>query len=128
MHICSSRNSLTEPLYIRMDEMFKAASETATVIERSPHSSDTKHCPFHTRFGVPMYEYYQQNPQKGTRFAQAMRGWSQCESYQLQVSSLCNLLSVQQPILNRKLEIILILKIQWIARLRSCEMASIGSR
>ncbi|KAL9105191.1 MAG: hypothetical protein Q9187_008773, partial [Circinaria calcarea] len=70
---------VTERLFIRMDDMFKAASETSTVIERSPYTSDTTHSPFHTRFGVPMYEYYEQNPQKGARFAQAMRGWSQLD-------------------------------------------------
>lgn len=61
--------------------MFKAASETSSLIARSPHTSDTQHCAFLARFGVPMYLYYEQNPQKGTRFAQAMSSWSQCESY-----------------------------------------------
>ncbi len=73
--------SITERLFISMDDMFKAASETSTVIARSPHSSDMKHSAFYTRFGVPLYQYFEQNQQKGTRFAQAMSSWSQCESY-----------------------------------------------
>jgi len=61
--------------------MFKAASETSALIKRSPHSSDMKDCPFYNRFGASMYEYYEENQRKGTRFAAAMRSWSQCESY-----------------------------------------------
>lgn len=61
--------------------MFKAASETAALIKRSPHESNMIDSPFYTRFGASMYEYYEENPRKGTRFATAMSSWSQCESY-----------------------------------------------
>jgi hypothetical protein len=63
-----------------MDEMFKAASETAALLKRSPHKSDMINSPFYTRFGDSMYEYYEENLRKGKRFATAMSSWSQCES------------------------------------------------
>ena len=63
--------------------MFKAASETSALIKRAPHSSDMVDSPFYTRFGTSMYEYYEENQKKGTRFAAAMRSWSQCQSYLL---------------------------------------------
>jgi len=59
--------------------MFKAASEISTLLERSPYISDTENSAFFTRFGVPTYGYYDQNPQKGVRFAQSMNAWSHCE-------------------------------------------------
>ena len=64
-----------------MDDMFKAASETSTLIQQSPFSSDAKNSPFFAAYGASMYDYYEQNPQKGKRFAQAMSGWSQSEKY-----------------------------------------------
>lgn len=60
-----------------MDDMLKAASETSTLITSSPYASDTINSAFHTRFGMPVYQYYEQTPEKGTRFAQAMSSWSQ---------------------------------------------------
>lgn len=63
----------------RMDEMFKAASELSTQIDRSPYISDNENSAFCARFGLPTYAYYEQNPQKGARFAQSMDAWSQCE-------------------------------------------------
>ena len=63
-----------------MDEMFKAAAELSTQIDRSPYVSDNENSAFYAKFGLPAYEYYEQNPQKGARFAQSMNAWSQCES------------------------------------------------
>lgn len=61
--------------------MFKAASETTALIKRSPHNSNMIDCPCYTRYGASMYEYYEENPKKGKRFAAAMSSWSQCGSY-----------------------------------------------
>lgn len=60
-----------------MDDMLKAVSETSTLIRNSPYASDTKNSAFFTAYGVSVYEYYEQYPQKGKRFAQAMSSWSQ---------------------------------------------------
>lgn len=57
-----------------MDEMFRAASETSTCISKAPYRSDGTDSPFSARFGVPLVQYYQQNPLKGARFARAMAG------------------------------------------------------
>jgi hypothetical protein len=56
--------------------MFKAASETTTLLRNSPFVSNTEHSAFHTRYGMPVYQYCEQYPEKGTRFAKAMSGWS----------------------------------------------------
>jgi hypothetical protein len=68
--------------------MFKAASELSTQIDRSPYVSDNENSAFYARFGLPAYAYYEQNPQKGARFAQSMDAWSKCESA-LATCSLC---------------------------------------
>lgn len=59
---------------MQMDDMLKAVSETSTVV-----ASGTAQSAFQHRFGLTMYQYYEQNPAKGTRFAQAMSSWSQGE-------------------------------------------------
>jgi hypothetical protein len=60
--------------------MFKAASELSTQIDRSSYVSNNENSAFCARFELPAYAYYEQNPQKGARFTQAMVAWSQCES------------------------------------------------
>ncbi|OKO89531.1 hypothetical protein PENSUB_13597 [Penicillium subrubescens] len=75
-------------VHMQMDEMFKAASELSTQIDRSPYVSDNENSAFYARFGLPAYAYYEQNPQKGARFAQSMDAWSKCESA-LATCSLC---------------------------------------
>lgn len=107
--------------------MFQAASESSKAIECSPHDSDTKHCPFYTRFEVPVYEYYAQNPQKSKRFAQAMKAWSQGESNLFHVLSLCNFPPVYQPTMTRTRGNTLTLEVQWIAKLRNSEIVFLGS-
>ena len=54
--------------------MFRAASETSSCFAKAPFQSDSINSPFHTRFGVPLWEYYQKYPEKGVRFARAMAG------------------------------------------------------
>lgn len=60
----------------RMDEMFKAASESSTLLDLSPRVSDAENCAFSSRHGVTTYGYYEQNPTKGARFARSMDAWS----------------------------------------------------
>ena len=51
-----------------LDEMFKASSETASSIRTK------RKCPFEQRHGVSLFEYYNNNPKLGARFASAMKG------------------------------------------------------
>ncbi|KAL1799160.1 hypothetical protein ACET3X_003197 [Alternaria dauci] len=57
-----------------LDECFKAATACSDCIKASPNDSDSTHSPFNTYFGVPMFSYYEQNPQFAARFAKAMAG------------------------------------------------------
>ncbi|KAG6354278.1 hypothetical protein INS49_004883 [Diaporthe citri] len=61
---------------MQLDDIFKASSELSTLVARSPHASSATESAFHQRFGVPVYQYYERNPEKGKRFAQAMSSWS----------------------------------------------------
>lgn len=61
---------------MQMDDMLRAASESSAVVSRSPFASDAAHSAFHERFGVSMYQYYEQRPEKARRFTQAMSSWS----------------------------------------------------
>lgn len=40
---------------------------------------DSENNAWKTRFGVPMYEYYKQNPVNAARFAKAMEGSARCQ-------------------------------------------------
>ncbi|KAI0442184.1 O-methyltransferase-domain-containing protein [Xylaria telfairii] len=64
---------------MQMDDMLRAASELSAVVTRSPFASDSSHSAFHERFGVSMYQYYEQHPEKARRFTQAMSGWSKLD-------------------------------------------------
>ncbi|KAI1755463.1 O-methyltransferase-domain-containing protein [Xylaria castorea] len=64
---------------MQMDDMLRAASELSAVVTRSPFASDASHSAFHERFGVSMYQYYEQRPEKARRFTQAMSGWSKLD-------------------------------------------------
>ncbi|KAI0191542.1 putative O-methyltransferase [Xylaria flabelliformis] len=64
---------------MQMDDMLRAASELSAVVTRSPFASDASHSAFHERFGVSMYQYYEQRPEKARRFTQAMSGWSRLD-------------------------------------------------
>ncbi|KAK5997658.1 O-methyltransferase sol2 [Cladobotryum mycophilum] len=59
------------------DEMFEAASLTATSIEKTPYTSDAKDSAFNLRFGTSPYVWYAENPERGSRFASAMAGYVQ---------------------------------------------------
>ncbi|KAI1115965.1 O-methyltransferase-domain-containing protein [Nemania sp. NC0429] len=64
---------------MQMDDMLRAASESSAVVSRSPFASDAAHSAFHERFGVSMYQYYEQRPDKARRFTQAMSSWSKLD-------------------------------------------------
>lgn len=64
---------------IRMDEMFRAASDTAQSLLQQPHKFDSANSPFATRHKLSAYQYYERNPEKGARFARAMAGVTQCK-------------------------------------------------
>ncbi|KAI3333406.1 O-methyltransferase-domain-containing protein [Ustulina deusta] len=64
---------------MQMDDMLRAASELSAVVTRSPFASDASKSAFHERFGVSMYQYYEQRPEKARRFTQAMSSWSKLD-------------------------------------------------
>jgi len=65
--------SIRSALAIQMCEMYQAASSTADAIHSSiKHSKNTS--PFAARFGVSIYDYYQQHPEKADRFGLGMKG------------------------------------------------------
>ncbi|KAI0455412.1 O-methyltransferase-domain-containing protein [Xylaria acuta] len=64
---------------MQMDDMLRAASESSAVVSRSPFASDSSRSAFHERFGVSMYQYYEQRPEKARRFTQAMSSWSKLD-------------------------------------------------
>ena len=55
--------------------MLKAAAESNVTLKATPYESDSVHCPFNTRHGVPIFQYYSKNPDKAVRFARAMAGY-----------------------------------------------------
>ncbi|KAF2681265.1 S-adenosyl-L-methionine-dependent methyltransferase [Lentithecium fluviatile CBS 122367] len=60
--------------HMQMDEVFQSASETAIFLRQSTSPLAATNCPFHQRFKVPIFEYYQQNPTKVARFGKALAG------------------------------------------------------
>ncbi|KAI0530045.1 O-methyltransferase [Xylaria digitata] len=64
-----------------LDEMFKAATESASCVQATPHLSDSIHSPFATRHQVPLFKYYEQNPHHAKRFAKAMAGWTKLDRH-----------------------------------------------
>ncbi|KAI0478370.1 O-methyltransferase [Xylariaceae sp. FL0804] len=62
-----------------LDEMLKAVSSAGDCVKASPFESDSTHSPFNTRFGMPLFPYYKQNPKFAARFAKAMAGATQVD-------------------------------------------------
>jgi hypothetical protein len=60
----------------RLDEFFRAASETSESIRQSPTVTNGKRNAFVTRHGLDLFEYYKQDPKRAARFASAMAGVS----------------------------------------------------
>ncbi|KAH7256096.1 S-adenosyl-L-methionine-dependent methyltransferase [Fusarium tricinctum] len=67
-------------VHYSFDEMLKAAVETSASLKADPNHSDSLHCPFHTRHGVPIFNYYSKHPKEAARFAKAMAGWRRMEN------------------------------------------------
>jgi len=65
----------------RLDEMIKAAVESSVSLKANPYESDSIHCPFYTRHGVPIFRYYSKHPEQAGRFARAMAGWRRSEEF-----------------------------------------------
>jgi hypothetical protein len=65
---------------MQMDDMLRAASEASAMISASPYGKDASQSAFHQRFGIPMYQYYEQRPEKARRFARAMSSYSQSKA------------------------------------------------
>lgn len=55
--------------------MLKAAAQSGDSLKANPYTSDSIHCPFKDRHGVPIFEYYARNPEHAGRFARAMAGY-----------------------------------------------------
>jgi 2-polyprenyl-3-methyl-5-hydroxy-6-metoxy-1,4-benzoquinol methylase len=68
-------------MFDRLDEFFKAASETSASIKESPTITDGQRNAFVTRHGTDLFQFYKQDPQRAARFASAMAGVSRCKSY-----------------------------------------------
>ncbi|KAL8856459.1 MAG: hypothetical protein Q9178_006929 [Gyalolechia marmorata] len=62
-------------VHYSFDEMLKASAEASVALKANPFESDSVHCPFYTRFGVPIFDYYNKHPENSGRFAKAMAGW-----------------------------------------------------
>ncbi|KAI1348227.1 S-adenosyl-L-methionine-dependent methyltransferase [Xylaria sp. FL0043] len=61
-------------IHYSFDEMLKAAAESSVSLKQHPAESDNTHCPFYTRHGLPIFQYYAKYPNKAARFAKAMAG------------------------------------------------------
>ncbi|EHK97155.1 putative Sterigmatocystin 8-O-methyltransferase [Glarea lozoyensis 74030] len=68
-------------VHFSFDEILKACAESGAAIKADPYNSDGLHCPFYKRFGVPIFDYYEKNPQYAGRFAKAMAGWVKTNGY-----------------------------------------------
>ncbi|KAI0402315.1 S-adenosyl-L-methionine-dependent methyltransferase [Xylaria palmicola] len=68
-------------VHYSLDEMFKAASECSVSLKNAPFEANSTRCPFHTRHGVPIFEYYAQHPEKARRFAKAMAGLTRMDHH-----------------------------------------------
>ncbi|KAL2256311.1 hypothetical protein VTK26DRAFT_1859 [Humicola hyalothermophila] len=64
-----------------LDELFKTASGAADALQAWPHGADSEHMPFRMRHGLPVFEFYQQNPERAHRFARGMRGATKAWQY-----------------------------------------------
>ncbi|KAI1407921.1 S-adenosyl-L-methionine-dependent methyltransferase [Hypoxylon sp. FL1857] len=73
-------DELRAMVHYSFDEMVKAAAESTVAIRANPHESDSVHCPFYTRHGVPIFQYYSHHPAQAGRFARAMAGWRRMEN------------------------------------------------
>lgn len=73
----ASNKDIEQCFAFEADEMFEAASLTATSIQKTPYLSEAKDSAFNLRFGTSPYTWYAENPERGARFASAMAGYVQ---------------------------------------------------
>jgi len=59
--------------------MLKASAQSSDALKANPFEADSVHCPFYTRFGIPIFDYYKKHPEQSGRFAKAMAGWRKSE-------------------------------------------------
>ncbi|RYP28273.1 hypothetical protein DL767_007293 [Monosporascus sp. MG133] len=71
---------LRSVVHYSLDEMIKAAVESGDSLKADPYKSDSVHCPFYRRHGVPIFQYYSKHPDRAGRFARAMAGWRRMEN------------------------------------------------
>lgn len=57
-----------------LDDMLKAASNTAETLKECPSEADSIHCPFNKYHGLPIFSWYAKHPAYAGRFARAMAG------------------------------------------------------
>lgn len=57
----------------QLEEFLKAAGSATTALRNGSQS------PFNEAFGMPLFQYYTENPNLGARFASAMAGIAKCE-------------------------------------------------
>jgi hypothetical protein len=70
---------LQASFHMQMDEVFQAASDTASFFKNSTSPLAADNCPFQQRFGMPIFKYYEQVPAKGVRFGKALAGAAKCQ-------------------------------------------------
>jgi hypothetical protein len=58
----------------QLDEMFKAAADSAIAIRKERNPQQTARSPFEERHGLPLFKFYERNPNLAARFASAMAG------------------------------------------------------
>ncbi|KAI0535678.1 S-adenosyl-L-methionine-dependent methyltransferase [Xylaria digitata] len=61
-------------VHYTLDELFKAAADSNVSLKSTPFEADNQHCPFKTRHGLGIFEWYNANPHNASRFAKAMAG------------------------------------------------------
>ncbi|KAL9074013.1 MAG: hypothetical protein Q9157_004554 [Trypethelium eluteriae] len=62
-------DELRSLVHYSFDEMLKASAESSVSIKADPFEADSVHCPFFTRFGVPIFDYYKKHPEHSGRFS-----------------------------------------------------------
>ncbi|KAF2968554.1 hypothetical protein GQX73_g5048 [Xylaria multiplex] len=61
-------------VHYTLDELLKAAADSNISLKSTPFEADNQNCPFKTRHGLGIFEWYNANPYNASRFARAMAG------------------------------------------------------
>jgi hypothetical protein len=73
---------------LRLDEFFRAASETSISIKESLTEANGQKNAFVTRHGTDLFQFYKGDPERAARFASAMAGVSRRTYYSIVCSYL----------------------------------------